>query len=80
MTPRGQFSMARDNIYKSDFEWRARLWSKVHENEEAFWRGDVIGLCEGRPPPDAEHSTQTFQLLWCERAEGPATQVHQTSG
>ena len=30
------------NVYDSDFQWRGDLWRKVHEDEEAFWRGEII--------------------------------------
>ena len=32
------------DVYEEDFRWRGDLWKKVHEAEEAFWRGDVIRL------------------------------------
>jgi len=30
------------NVYDSDFQWRGDLWRKVHEDEKAFWRGEII--------------------------------------
>ena len=30
------------NVYDSDFQWRGGLWTKVQEDEEAFWRGEII--------------------------------------
>lgn len=35
------------NVYEDDFHWRGDLWKKVHENENAFWRGEIIKLPEG---------------------------------
>ena len=32
------------NVYEDDFQWRGDLWKKVHEDEEAFWRGEIIKL------------------------------------
>ena len=34
------------SVYADDFQWRGDLWKKVHENEEAFWRGEIIKLPE----------------------------------
>ena len=34
------------NVYESDFQWRGELWKQVHEDEDAFWRGDIIKLPE----------------------------------
>ena len=34
------------NVYEDDFQWRGALWKKVHEDEEAFWRGEIIKLPE----------------------------------
>ena len=30
------------NVYEADFQWRGDLWRKAHEDEEAFWRGEII--------------------------------------
>ena len=30
------------SVYEHDFEWRGHLWARVHEDEDAFWRGEVI--------------------------------------
>lgn len=30
------------NVYDNDFEWRGNLWKKAHQDEEAFWRGEII--------------------------------------
>jgi integrase len=32
------------NVYDQDFQWRGDLWKKVHADEEAFWRGEIIKL------------------------------------
>ena len=32
------------DVYEDDFQWRGDLWKKVHEDEEAFWRGEIIKL------------------------------------
>ena len=32
------------NVYEDDFQWRGDLWKKVHEDEDAFWRGETIKL------------------------------------
>ena len=32
------------NVYEDDFQWRGDLWKKVHEDEDAFWRGQIIKL------------------------------------
>lgn len=32
------------NVYEQDFRWRGDLWKKVHADEGAFWRGEVIKL------------------------------------
>ena len=32
------------NVYEDDFQWRGDLWKKVHEDENAFWRGEIIKL------------------------------------
>jgi hypothetical protein len=32
------------NVYENDFQWRGDLWKKVHEDEDAYWRGDIIKL------------------------------------
>ncbi len=32
------------NVYEDDFQWRGDLWKKVHEDEDAFWRGEVVKL------------------------------------
>ena len=29
-------------IYENDFQWRGSLWKKVHQDEQAFWRGEII--------------------------------------
>ncbi len=29
---------------RHDFQWRGDLWKKVHEDEDAFWRGEIIKL------------------------------------
>ena len=34
------------NVYEIDFQWRGGLWKKVHEDEDAFWRGDIVKLAE----------------------------------
>lgn len=34
------------NVYEEDFQWRGDLWKKVHEDEEAFWRGEIVKLPE----------------------------------
>jgi hypothetical protein len=34
------------HVYENDFQWRGELWKKVHEDEDAFWRGEVIKLPE----------------------------------
>ena len=34
------------NVYEDDFQWRGDLWKKVHEDEDAFWRGEIIKLPE----------------------------------
>jgi hypothetical protein len=34
------------NVYDNDFHWRGDLWKKVHEDENAFWRGEIIKLPE----------------------------------
>ena len=34
------------NVYENDFQWRGGLWKKVHEDEEAFWRGEIVKLPE----------------------------------
>ncbi len=34
------------NVYENDFQWRGDLWKKVHEHEEAFWRGEIVKLPE----------------------------------
>lgn len=34
------------DVYEDDFQWRGDLWQKVHEGEEAFWRGEIIRLPE----------------------------------
>ena len=33
-------------VYEDDFQWRGDLWKKVHEDEDAFWRGEIIKLPE----------------------------------
>ncbi len=30
------------STYETDFQWRGGLWRKVHEDEAAFWRGEII--------------------------------------
>jgi integrase len=30
------------SIYELDFAWRGHLWDQVHEDEDAFWRGEVV--------------------------------------
>ena len=32
------------NVYENDFQWRGDLWKKVHEDEKAFWSGEIIKL------------------------------------
>jgi hypothetical protein len=32
------------NVYEDDLQWRGDLWKKVHEDENAFWRGEIIKL------------------------------------
>ena len=32
------------NVYENDFQWRGGLWKKAHEDEKAFWRGEIIKL------------------------------------
>ena len=32
------------NVHKNDFQWRGDLWKMVHEDEKAFWRGEIIKL------------------------------------
>jgi len=34
------------NVYEQDFQWRGDLWKKVHADEGAFWRGEIIKLPE----------------------------------
>ena len=34
------------NVYENDFQWRGDLWKKVHADEEAFWRGEIVKLPE----------------------------------
>jgi integrase len=34
------------NVYENDFQWRGDLWKKVHEDEDAFWRGEIVKLPE----------------------------------
>ena len=34
------------NVFENDFQWRGDLWKKVHDDEEAFWRGEIIKLPE----------------------------------
>jgi len=42
--------------YEGDFEWRGSLWKEVNQDEQAFWRGEIIPhpqndwqQCRGRP-------------------------------
>lgn len=30
------------NIYETDFKWRGDFWRKALEDEEAFWKGQII--------------------------------------
>ena len=32
------------DVYEDDFHWRGDLWKKVHKDEDAFWRGEIIKL------------------------------------
>lgn len=32
------------DVYEADFQWRGDLWKKVHEDEAAFWDGQIIKL------------------------------------
>ncbi len=34
------------NVYENDFQWRGDLWKKVHEDEGAFWHGEIVKLPE----------------------------------
>jgi len=34
------------NVYEDDFQWRGDLWRKVHDDEDALWRGEIIKLPE----------------------------------
>ena len=34
------------NVYEDDFQWRGDLWKKVHEDEDSFWRGEILKLPE----------------------------------
>ena len=29
-------------VYEADFQWRGDLWRKVQEDEDAFWRGEIV--------------------------------------
>src|SRR5262245_33014081 len=29
-------------VYEGDFHWRGSLWKKVNQDEQAFWRGEII--------------------------------------
>ena len=31
-------------VYEGDFQWGGDLWKKVHDDEDAFWRGEIIKL------------------------------------
>jgi hypothetical protein len=47
------------NVYEDDFQWRGDLWKKVHEDEDAFWRGEVIKL-----PDDDSHEFRGNQYSY----------------
>ncbi len=32
------------DVYEDDFQWRGDLWKQVHDDEDAFWHGEIIKL------------------------------------
>ncbi len=30
------------DVFEADFKWRGELWTAVEDDEEAFWRGDIV--------------------------------------